>query len=165
MIEVKRGRGYFQMHCKRGLVIISQFCQFLFKLFWYQLASARMLAIFLVSPDLLQNVCLKLLLLTVKAGWKEYMHPKVHRVMHLHQHLKKFQTLPTRWAHERKHKSIKRYAKDMCSTNAYNHSVAQVCCHDLAVWRSDIELFEEGCYLVNAKPMKTKQAVWIISGK
>ena len=85
------------------------------------------------------------------------MRPKFHWVVHLYQHLQKFQMLPTCWAHERKHKLVKRYANDICRTSTYDHSVlVQVCCHDLAMWRSDVTLFEEGCLLVNAKPMKTK---------
>ena len=82
------------------------------------------------------------------------MHPKYHWLVHLHQHLAKFQTLPTCWVHERKHKLVKRYAADIQNTRKYEHSVlSQVTCHDLASWREETTTFVMTCALVSPKPM------------
>ena len=90
----------------------------------------------------------------VKANWLDYMRPKYHWLVHLHQHLAKFQMLPTCWVHERKHKLVKRYAADIQNTSKYEQSVlSQVTCHDLASWRDEPSTFDVACALVSPKPM------------
>ena len=85
-----------------------------------------------VTPELLRKASSKFLEDVVKAGWREYCHPKFHWIIHLPQELQRFDTLLSCWVHERKHKMVKRYAQTMHNTCAFERAVlSEVTCHHL----------------------------------
>jgi len=77
----------------------------------------------IVSPHALRIAVAKLLDLCVEAGWKQYLHPKFHWLVHFAGHLEKFGCLPTCWVHERKHRVAKRYANEILNTRCWERSL------------------------------------------
>jgi len=87
----------------------------------------------LVSPFMLRQAVKSLLELCLAAGWRLFLHPKFHWLVHLPRHLEQFGCLPTCWVHERKHRMVKRYASDICNTTVYEKSIlGQVTSHHLS---------------------------------
>ena len=71
------------------------------------------------------------------AGWREWMGPKWHWMVHYSEHLQRWGCLLTCWAHERKHKVVKRYATQINNSRAYEQSVlSEVISHYLNDLRS-----------------------------
>lgn len=91
----------------------------------------------IITPQQLKAVIHTLLQSCVAAGWREYMHPKFHWLVHFPQHLSKFGMLPTCFVHERKHRVAKRYSGPIQNTSVLEKSVlSELVCHDLAVLRT-----------------------------
>lgn len=85
-----------------------------------------------ISPSMLRTTVTTLLTLCVSAGWTDYMHPKFHWMIHFPMHLERFGCLPSCFAHERKHKMVKRYSNDVHNTLVFERSIiGQVCGHTL----------------------------------
>ena len=80
-------------------------------------------ALGLTTPARLRSVIASFLEATVDAGFREYMIPKYHWVLHFPGHISKFGRTLTCWVHERKHKMIKAAANDTQNTKAYSKSV------------------------------------------
>ena len=94
-----------------------------------------------VQPVQLQDTIRLFLNFCLDAGWKTYMHPKFHWLVHLPKHLAQFGCLPTCWVHERKHRMVKRYANEICNTSVFERSVlGEVTSHHLA------ELSKPDCF-------------------
>lgn len=86
-----------------------------------------------VRPDQLRSVVKVFLELCLDAGWKVFMHPKFHWMVHMPKHLAQFGCLPTCWVHERKHRMVKRYATEICNTVSFERSVlGEVISHHLS---------------------------------
>ncbi len=90
-----------------------------------------------VTPKDLGAVIQSFLQSCVAAGWKQYMHPKFHWLVHFPTHLQKFGMLPTCFVHERKHRVAKRYSNPIQNTSVFEKSVlSELVCHDLAVLKT-----------------------------
>jgi hypothetical protein len=90
-----------------------------------------------VTPKDLRAVISTFLQSCVKAGWRDYTHPKFHRLVHFPTHLEKFGMLPTCFVHERKHRVAKRYSNQIQNTAVFEKSVlSELVCHDLAVLKT-----------------------------
>ena len=68
-----------------------------------------------VSPGDLSGAVDRFLSACDAAGWRDFMHPEFHWLIHLHIELGRFGTLYTCWVHERKHKMVKRPAGSQAS--------------------------------------------------
>jgi hypothetical protein len=90
-----------------------------------------------VTPQDLRAAIQSFLQSCVAAGWKQYMHPKFHWLVHFPTHLQKFGMLPTCFVHERKHRVAKRYSNPIQNTSVFEKSVlSELVCHDLAVLKT-----------------------------
>lgn len=86
-----------------------------------------------VLPEQLRSVVKVFLELCLEAGWKNFMQPKFHWLVHMPKHLDQFRCLPTCWVHERKHRMVKRYATEICNTTKFERSVlGEVVSHHLS---------------------------------
>ena len=89
-----------------------------------------------VTPKQLHDAVDIFLRACLKAGWKAFLHPKFHWLIHLAVELQQFGMLFTCWVHERKHKMVKRYLTNMRNTRSQETSIlAEITCqhlHDLS---------------------------------
>ena len=76
-----------------------------------------------VLPDDFEAAVSNFMTLYVAAfGW-DSMISKFHALLHLCRELRRHGTLVSCWVHERKHKTLKRYAQDHCNGPSYERSV------------------------------------------
>ena len=67
------------------------------------------------------------------AGWRKFMHPKFHWLVHLPQYLQRLGMLLSCFVHERRHRMLKRYADDVKNTRGYERTLlSEITCHHLA---------------------------------
>ena len=86
-----------------------------------------------VTPAMLRAAIKKFLESCVRAGWRIFMHPKFHWLIHLYRELAHFKMLLSCWVHERKHKMVKRYSNDVRNTTSFEKTIlSEVTCHHLA---------------------------------
>lgn len=86
------------------------------------------------SPELIRGKVSQIQDKYEECGWGSYMHPKFHWLLHLGSHLSRWGLLISCWAHERKHRIVKRYSQDIQNTRSFEKSVLhQVVSHDLAL--------------------------------
>jgi hypothetical protein len=114
-----------------------------------------------VTADVLRAQVAKFLNSCVDAGWRDYMHPKFHWLVHLPSHLGRFKFLPTCWVHERKHRMVKRYASDVYNLAAFERTVlSEVTAHHVA-GLDDESTFAFNIGLINSReaPAKLKAAL------
>ena len=87
----------------------------------------------IVSAQQLEEAIDLFLRCVITAGWRMFMHPKYHWLVHMGTHLRKHKCLLTCWVHERKHRAVKRLAQDVKNTRVYEKSViSEVVCLHLA---------------------------------
>ena len=90
----------------------------------------------LVSADSLRDAVKYFLDACIAAGWRKYMHPKFHWLVHLPRYLRKWGMLLSCFVHERKHRMVKRYSSDVFNTRRNEWSViSEVTCHHIAALR------------------------------
>ena len=110
----------------------------------------------IVTPALLRDRITRFIDCCLAAGWREYLHPKFHWLVHLSRHLHSFGMLPTCWVHERKHRVVKRFASDILNTVSYERSVlGEVTAHQLESLAGDSNLCED-VGLLDPKPAPPK---------
>ena len=105
-----------------------------------------------VTPASLRNAIFAFMTAFVTTfGW-ERMITKFHALLHLVNELQRHGVLPSCWVHERKHKTIKRYAQDIMNGGAYERSLlSEVTAHHLnSLLHSDTFDFSVG--LVRPRP-------------
>ena len=89
-----------------------------------------------VTPHNLKIAIKQFLTLFADTFGFDNMNTKFHALLHLVKELQEHGTLPNCWVQERKHKTIKRYASDICNTRSYDRSVlGEVTCHHLHALR------------------------------
>jgi len=79
----------------------------------------------LATADMLRTSIERFLDACVAAGWRCYMTPKFHWLVHLPRELSRFNVLITCWVHERKHRMVKRYAHDILNTKDFDCSLTR----------------------------------------
>ena len=85
------------------------------------------------------------LTLALAAGWKNWMGPKWHWLIHVRRHLHRWGCLLSCFTHERKHKLVKRYATAIENTIVYEKSIlSETLSHTLA------QLARPGVFLTSA---------------
>ena len=57
------------------------------------------------------------------AQWQDRMHSKFHWLLHFGSHLEKWGFMVQCYTHERKHRTIKRFAEDIQKTSAYEQGL------------------------------------------
>jgi hypothetical protein len=112
-----------------------------------------------VTPKDLRDAIHRFYQSCVAAGWRKYMHPKFHWLVHFPAHLHKFGMLPTCFVHERKHRVAKRYSNPIQNTSVFEKSVlSELVCHDLAVLKTPgIFKFEVGLNKPHVASKKLRQ--------
>ena len=68
-----------------------------------------------------------LLAACLKAGWRQYMHPKFHWTVHLVIEMGRFGMLLCCWVHERKHKIVKRFGGQDFALTATSFPMGRSC--------------------------------------
>jgi len=102
----------------------------------------------LVSADALRDAVKHFLDACIAAGWRKFMHPKFHWLVHLARYLRKWGMLLSCFVHERKHRMVKRYSSDVFNTRRNEWSVlSEVTCHHIAALR-ETNVFNFGVGLI-----------------
>jgi hypothetical protein len=87
----------------------------------------------IVGPNDLKAAVRIFLDLCVEAGWRSFLHPKFHWLVHMGPDLEWFGCLLTCWVQERKHRMVKRYGQLIVNTKNYEKSVlGEVVCQHLS---------------------------------
>lgn len=60
---------------------------------------------------------------TTKAGWSSEFKPKMHWPLHFAESVKRWGKLTSCWAMERKHKSIRKYGTNRCTTSSWESAL------------------------------------------
>jgi len=76
-----------------------------------------------VTEDALRSTIKAFLDQCLLAGWREFLHPKFHWLIHMPMHLRKFGFLPACWTLERKHKVAKGFASPVLNTADYDRTI------------------------------------------
>lgn len=106
-----------------------------------------------IEPDDLRAAIDKWYRWCRKTKWQEFQSPKWHWPIHLPCHLGKWGFLPSCFAHERKHKVLKRYGNDVYNTTNYAKSIyKQMLKHILFDLRQP-GVFSKGTRLIDPRPM------------
>ena len=95
----------------------------------------------------------------IAAGWREFLHPKFHWLVHMRGHFVKFGWLPSCWTLERKHKVPKSFAVDAKNTKIFDKTVLnETLCQQIAEMSSE-DMFdaEEGLDAPYAAPRKMRE--------
>ena len=77
----------------------------------------------LSNADRIRAIVRRMLDQCLKAGWKLFLVPKFHWTTHFEQNVSKWGVALTCFVHERKHKFVKRYAKDVTNLASYSRTV------------------------------------------
>lgn len=106
------------------------------------------------DPDKLQHLVEKALQGTVNAGFGSSMKPKHHWTLHYSDCLRRWKTLPSCWAMERKHKTPRQFGSSHCNLQGYEKGLlSAVSIHHMNVLLNDEKVFHTGCYLVDPRPL------------
>ena len=109
------------------------------------------------QPSVLQNLVEKALSDMVSAGWGSEFRPKMHWALHYSDALAIHKMLPSCFSLERKHKSIRKHANNLCNTVAYEKSlIAAVLSEHIQLLQSDTTLLRTDNFLVNRKRPTTQ---------
>ena len=85
-----------------------------------------------VTAEEIRSACSTFLQMCVDAGWRDYMTPKFHWLIHLWKEFQEHGMLISCFVHERKHKLVKRYCTPVMNTTAFERSVlSEVACHHI----------------------------------
>ena len=113
------------------------------------LCMANMLDMFMcipfgeVTPDQLRSRIRLFFDAALQAGWREFFHPKFHRLVHMPKHLEQFGWLPSCWVLERKHKVPKAWATDCHNNVSFDRTVLnETLCQHLFELEDDAVFFD-----------------------
>ena len=113
------------------------------------------------TPELLRDAVHGFLAAFVRVWGFERLTPKYHWLLHYARELRTHGSLFACWVHERKHKSIRRYANPVQNTRDYDHTVlAEVTSHHIAALRAPHALrFQRGLVYPRKPPARVQSVI------
>ena len=111
-----------------------------------------------VAPAEMRTRVRGFLTCVIAANWQSSMHAKFHWLLHFAGHLAKWRFMVQCFTHERKHKTIKKFASDFYNTRSFEDGMLREVLaqelHDLAL----ADCLEPGLRLLDPKPCARKTA-------
>lgn len=103
----------------------------------------------LSSPEKLLQLVEKAMIGTIEAGFENVVRPKFHWALHMPQILAKWKDLPSCFAMERKHKTVRRFGSNVMNTTKYEQSVLNDVLREHLAHLANAELFAQGSHLIH----------------